>query len=143
MIQFNTQFESFYKNELKTSKYKGFKVIRDYLETKSFKVFGKERLIVINPEFLSKLTKNQCFFILEWCIYQYKYRNPNKAYNHVLQYCLLLGIESNEIESLIKTISKFNNLEIYNYYVPLYQKLYLKIKLYIKKIIENGNIRIL
>lgn len=143
MIQFNTQFEFFYNKNEKITKYKGFKVIRDYIETKSFKVFGKEKTIIINPEFLCKITKNQCFFILEWCIYQYKYRNPSKAYNHVLQYCLILGIESIEIDSLIKVVSKFNNLEINNYHVPHYQKLYLKIKLYIKKILENGTIRIL
>ena len=143
MIQFNTQFEFLYNREVKIAKYKGFKVIRDFIKTKSFKVFGKERIIIINPEFLSKLTKNQCFFILEWCIYQHKYRNPKKAYKHVLDYCLLLGINENEIERVINTISKFNNLDIESYHIPFFQKLFIKIKLYIKKIIENGIIRIL
>lgn len=143
MIQFNTQFEFFYNRSVKQSKYKGFKIIRDYLETKSFKIFGTERIIIINPEFISNVSKNQCFFILEWCIAQYKYRDVRKAYAVVIEYSNLLGIETNEIDSLIKVVSKFNNLEINNYHVPHYQKLYLKIKLYIKKILENGTIRIL
>jgi hypothetical protein len=143
MIQFNTQFEIFYNRKEKINKYKGFKVIRDYLETKSFKIFGSERIIIINPEFMSNVSKNQCFFILEWSIAQYKYRDVKKAYAVVVEYCNLLGIETKEIDSLIEVVSKFNNLEINSFHITHYQKIFLKIKLYIKKIIENGTFRIL
>lgn len=122
-IALNSQFTNFLSNKDKniTIMYKGFYVVRDYAEP-TFKVLSKLRKIIYNPDFFNRLTEAQIFFCLEWAIRQYQSRDVNHSYRVTYNYCITLGIDKNDINDFIKTLTHYKKLSENDYNLSFFEK---------------------